>query len=337
MRAFHLDRFQSLEGLVLRERGTPRPGPHEVLVRIRAASVNYRDVMVLRQTYPVPSPPGTIALSDGAGEVVEVGEGVTRVARGDRVAGTYFVGWIDGRLTYEQTRHQLGSSHDGMLADYRVLHEEQLVRVPRHLSFVEAATLPCAALTAWSGINGPRALLPGETVLVLGSGGVALFAMQFAQLFGARTIVVTSTADKADRLRALGATHAIARDEVPEWDARVRELTDGRGADHVVEAIGPSTLARSIQAGAFDAQIALMGVFGSQDSTLPGSIFNGRLLSLRRIAVGSRAMFEAMNRAIEAHRLRPVIDRVFAFDEAREAYRHFDTAPHFGKVVIDIE
>lgn len=333
MQSYSLKRFGGVDGIALVERRVPEPGPRDVLVRIRAASLNYRDLMVLDGTYPVPAKTGTIPLSDGAGEIVAVGSEVTRFGVGDRVAASYFTRWTGGRLTADIARHQLGSSHDGMLTTLRALDEDCVVKVPDHLSFEEAATLPCAALTAWSAVSGGRPVLPGECVLVVGGGGVATFAIQYARLFGTRVIAVTSRSEKAALLRKLGAHDVVVSLNQPDWDRSVVGLTAGKGVDHVVEAVGPPTLACSIRACGADAEIALAGVFVGSDDFDPAALM-GRLVTIRRIAVGSRSAFEAMNRAIALHELRPVIDQVFPFTEARSAYRHFAAMRHTGKVVI---
>jgi NADPH:quinone reductase-like Zn-dependent oxidoreductase len=333
MQSYEFTGFGDAAGLKRRERAVPDLKSNQILVRVRATSVNYRDVMVLNGTYPVPARVGLVPISDGAGEVCAIGQEVVRFAVGDRVAGTYFNRWRDGRLTRELAGHQLGARHDGMLTEYRALDEEEAVAVPSHLSFEEAATLPCAALTGWSGVNGYRPVVPGDTVLVVGGGAVALFAVQFAKIFGARVIAVTSKSDKATLLRSLGADEVVVSSEVTEWDKLVLEMTGGRGVEHVVEAVGPATLARSIRSCAFDAEIALIGIFMGE-AGFDGSAFAGRLVTVRRVAVGSRAAFEAMNRAIGLHRLRPVIDRVFPFADAQDAYRHFVANERTGKVVI---
>jgi NADPH:quinone reductase-like Zn-dependent oxidoreductase len=335
MQAYRLTRFGSIEGLSLGDREVPELGRHDIQVRVHAASVNYRDLMILESRYAFPAPAGMTPLSDGAGEVVAVGAGVTRFTPGDRVAGVYFQRWTDGRLTPEIARDQFGCTHEGMLAEYAVADASSWVKLPDHLSFEEGATLPCAALTAWSALTGgARPVLAGETVLVLGTGGVALFGLQFAKLFGARVIAVTSRVDRGERLRALGADTVIDSNASREWDVAVRAATFDRGVDHVLEAIGPDTLERSIRSTAFDAQVALVGAFASPGVTLDPRLFGGRLISIHRVAVGSRAGFEAMNRAITQHRLRPVIDRVFDFGQAKQAYAHFQAGRHMGKVVI---
>lgn len=340
MQAYHLLRpgdVSSLEDcLVLRDHGMPQPEPGEALVRVRAASLNYRDILLLQGRYPVPAKEAVIPLSDGAGEVIALGEGVSRVAVGDKVASTYFTHWFDGRLTLPLAMRQTGASDDGMLARYRVMPEDRLVRLPAHLSFEEGATLTCAALTAWSCLTGPRPVLPGETVLTGGTGGLALFALQFARLFGARTIALASSEAKARLLRELGADEVIPYHEIPEWDVEVRRLTGGAGADHIVDSVGVATLERSLKAAAFGGEIAFPGAFSPPGASFDPRVLAGRLVNIRRVAVGSRAAFEAMNRAIGQHQLRPVIDRAFAFHDVHAAYRRYAAQQHAGKVVISL-
>jgi NADPH:quinone reductase-like Zn-dependent oxidoreductase len=332
MKAYCIEKLRDANVLVLGERDEPTPGPNEVLVRVRTTSLNRRDLMILTGTYPLPLRPGVVPVSDGAGEVVAIGQSVRRAAIGDRVTGTYFVRWLDGRLTLELVA-QYGCSVDGMLAEYVLLHEDSVVHIPAHLSFEEAATLPCAAVTAWSALAGPRPVVAGETVLTLGTGGVALFALQLAKLLGARVIGITSSEGKAETLTKLGADAVVNYTASPDWDRAVLELTETRGVDHVVETIGAATLARSIRAAAFNSEIALIGAFGDW-VTFDGRALSGRFVTIRRTTVGSRAAFEAMNRVIAEHGLRPVIDRVFPFSQATDAYRHLEACRHVGKVVI---
>jgi NADPH:quinone reductase-like Zn-dependent oxidoreductase len=332
MRAYYFEHFGvGLDGLVFGQRSEPCPLANQVLVRIRARSVNYRDVRILDASYPVPGRPGIIALSDGAGEVVAVGLGVSRVAVGDRVTATYFPRWIDGPFSLGLATDQFGCTQDGMLAPLVVVHEAALVKLPAHLSFEEAATLPCAGLTAWSALLGPRPILPGETVLTIGTGGVALFALQFARLFGARVVSITSTEAKAKRLRELGADDVINYITTPDWDRAVRERTSGRGAEHVIETGSIDTLTRSVACTAEGGVVSFVASIGD-GSFDPRCLFNP--VMIRRTYVGSRAGFEAMNRALSVHQLQPVIDRVFQFAEAKEAYRYFADRRHVGKVVI---
>jgi len=280
-----------------------------------------------------PTKLGVVPLSDGAGEVAAIGEGVTRVKIGDRIAGCFHPRWFGGPIKPDYLTDRLGANLDGMLAEYAVFNEEAVVLVPSHLSFEEAATLPCAAVTAWVALTGHRRVTAGDTVLTQGSGGVAVFALQFARILGARVIATTSTAEKAERLKALGASDVINYTETPDWDAKVRELTDGRGVDCIVEIGGPGTIAMSLKALAVGGHISLIGASLSSSGTgLDPLLLTGR--GLGSISVGSRADFEAMNRAIALHRLHPVIDRTFPFAEAKAAYRYFEGRGHFGKVVI---
>lgn len=327
--AYHL---HGVDDLRRRPRPVPEPGPNQVVVRMRAASLNRRDLMLMDGTYPLAATPGVVPLSDGVGEVVAVGRAVTRVALGDRVSSTYFLHWIGGPQRLAHVREQFGANHDGWLAGHVVLGEESTVRVPEHLTDPEAASLTCAGVVAWAALTRPVPVAPGETVLTVGTGAVALFAVQFAKLHGARVISVTSSPEKAERLRELGADEAVDRTGTPDWDETVLKLTGGDGADHVVDAIGMLTLPKSVASGAYNARVTLVGAFPGPP---PGeNLFAGRYLSIRRIAVGSRTDFEAMNRALAVHRTRPVIDRAFGFDEAAEAYRYLREGNPFGKVVV---
>jgi NADPH:quinone reductase-like Zn-dependent oxidoreductase len=336
MRAYRIDRFGSVDGVVLGSRDDPRPGTREILLRVRATSLNYRDLMVLKGGGRGPTKLGVVPLSDGAGEVAAVGDGVSRFAVGDRVIGCFHPRWFGGPIKADYLTDRLGANLDGMLAEYAVVSEEAAVAMPSHLSFEEAATLPCAAVTAWVALTGHRRVISGDTVLTQGTGGVSIFALQLARLLGAEVIGTTSSAAKAERLKALGAAAVIDYIETPEWHQKVAELTSGRGVDCVVEIGGPDTLANSIKSLAVGGHISLIGSSLSRSGImLDPLLLGGRGMSLGSISVGSRADFEAMNRAIALHRLRPVIDRVFPFDAAQDAYRHFESRAHFGKVVIN--
>jgi NADPH:quinone reductase-like Zn-dependent oxidoreductase len=332
MRAYEIVSADGIDALRMAERSSPEPGPGAVLVRLRASSINYRDLLTILDPESRGLPYPRVPNSDGAGEVLAVGPGVTRFAPGDRVAGTFFQRWDDGPITADAMASALGGALDGVLADEVVLAEHGLVRIPAHLSFAEAATLPCAALTAWHALIEKGRLRAGETVLLIGTGGVSIFALQFAALHGARPIVISSSDAKLERARSLGAWRTVNYRTTPDWDRAVVELTDGLGVDHVVEVGGAGTLERSIAASRVAGQIALIGVLsGGQINPTP---IMRKSLTVHGIYVGSRAMFEAMNRAIAAAVLRPVIDRQFAFDDARAAYHHMQAASHFGKIVI---
>lgn len=332
MKAFRLHAFGGPASLRLEDLPEPRPGPGQVLLRMRAASLNHRDLRIARGEHPgLPLP--RIPLSDGVGEVVAVGPDVSRVKIGERVAGTFFQRWLGGKLTESVMRSALGGDVDGVLAEYVVLHQDGVVHVPEHLSDAEAATLPCAALTAWNALVTQGGLAPGETVLALGTGGVSIFALQFARLAGARVIVTSSNDAKLERARQLGASETINYRATPDWDVRVRELTDGAGVDHVLEVGGVDTFERSVRSVRFGGHIALIGVLTGSGAIDLGLIHRRRL-RLQGVSVGSREMFEDMNRAVALHRLRPVIDRIFPFTEAPEALHYLQTGAHVGKVVI---
>jgi NADPH:quinone reductase-like Zn-dependent oxidoreductase len=335
MRGYRLHDLGGPEALRCEDLPAPSPGHGEVLVRIRAASVNFRDLLVMKGQYSRKLPLPLIPLSDGAGEVAEVGPGVTRFRAGDRVAGAFMPAWIDGEVTEAISRSALGAASDGVLAEARVFPEDGLVRIPDHLTFDEASTLPCAGVTAWHALMVGSPVVPGESVLVQGTGGVSLFALQFARLAGARVIATSSQDVKLDRARALGASDGINYRTTPDWDSEVRELTGGRGVDRIVEVGGAETLARSLRAVRMGGRISLIGVLGGAGDVnfVPVLMKN---VQVQGIYVGSVAMFEAMNRAITSHRLRPIVDRVFEFDQAIEALKYLESGAHFGKVVIRI-
>jgi len=335
MKAYEYPKL-GLENLTLVERDVPKPGPNEVVVQFHAASLNYRDLLFARGLYnPRPRLPA-IPLSDGAGEIIALGEGVTRWKPGDRVCPLFMQGWIDGPLTPAKSRTALGAGDlDGVLRERGVFHEEGLVRIPDYLSYVEAATLPCAAVTAWDALVYAGKIKAGETVLTLGTGGVSIFALQFAKMHGARVIATSSSDDKLARVRALGADETINYKTTPEWDREVFRLTNGLGVDHVVEVGGAGTLPRSINATRMEGLISLIGVLARGDGVDPMKILM-KGVRVKGILVGSREMFEQMNRAITESKLRPVIDKTFAFDQIAEALKYLESGSHFGKIVIEI-
>jgi len=334
MRAFQRPQAAGIDALVEVELPVPKPGPRQVLVKVAACSLNFRDLAIVLGTYRMPTKPNLVPLSDGAGEVVEVGAGVTRVKVGDRVAGCFFQRWIGGPMAADTHASALGGSIDGMLADYAVLEEDGVVVLPAHLSFEQGATLPCAAVTAWHALAEHGRIVAGQTVLVQGTGGVSIFALQFARLMGAQVIVTSSSEGKLARAKALGAAHGVNYKTVPEWDKAVVEWSGG-GVDHVVEVGGPATLAQSLRAIRIGGKITLIGVLSGAAEINPMLIF-ARRANLQGISVGSAQMFAAMNRAIAVSGLTPIIDKVFSFDAAKAAFRHLQSAQHFGKVVIRV-
>ncbi len=339
MRSWHLSASGAgLDGLVLRHRQIPKPGPREVLVRIHAASLNYREILILKYgRYPLPVTPGVVALCDGAGVVVGLGEGTTQVRTGDRVIASIFPRWLDGPFGGANTP-QLGGSLDGLLTEYAVLPEESLVPIPAHLSYEEAATLPCAAVTAWNALTGgAQPLQAGDNVLTLGSGGVSLFALQLAKAAGARVIATTSSDEKAERLRILGADEVVNYRRRSEWGPEVRRLTDGHGVQHVVEVGGAPTMSQSLKAVAMGGEVGFVGSIGGGGSSNinAGEVFMSGA-TLRPVFAGSRAQLAQVARIVAAHHLMPVVARVFDFDEAQAALAWYDESRAVGKTVIKI-
>lgn len=334
MRAIELAGGFGEERLREVERPNPRPGARQAVVRIRAASLNYRDLLMVRGAYDPRQPLPLIPCSDGAGEVLEVGAEVERVKPGDRVIPLFAQGWLAGAPTRSRVRATLGGPLDGTLAERIVVDAESLVRTPRHLDDREAATLPCAALTAWSALTLPEAVRPGQTVLVEGTGGVAIFALQFAQLFGARVVVISGDPDKLARASALGAWATLDYRATPEWGKAARELTGGEGLDRVVEVGGAATLPQALAAVGFGGQISLIGNLTGGTVSLNLIPVFMRQVRIQGILVGHRESFEAMNRAIEAHALRPVIDREFDFDAYPAAFERLSSQRHVGKICI---
>lgn len=336
MKTYEIQSDAGIDALTLVERPEPKPGWGQVLIRVRATSLNYRDLIVVQGGYGNKEKLPLIPMSDGAGEVVAVGEGVTRVKVGDRVAGTFFQNWIAGALTKEKMNSALGGAINGLLTEYAVLSQDGLVLLPDHLSYEEGATLPCAAVTAWHALVTKGSVTAGETVLVLGTGGVSIFALQFAKMHGARVIVTSSSDAKLERAKELGASEVINYKSTPNWEERVYELTARNGVDHVVEVGGAGTLEKSIRAVRVGGRISLIGVLtGGAGEVNPMPVLM-KSLTVQGIYVGSREMFEAMNQAIALHQLKPVIDRIFPLTEAQEAYRYMKSAAHFGKIVIQV-
>ncbi len=336
MRAWEIQGGFGLDKLTLTERPDPRPGPGQVLIRVRAVSLNYRDLLTVDGKYNPKQKLPLIPCSDGAGEVVAVGDGVTRVKPGNRVCGIFAQRWIAGEPTREKLRSTLGGPFDGMLAELVVLHEEGVVHVPPHLTDEEAATLPCAGVTAWSALVTAGRLTAGDSVLLQGTGGVSIFALQFARALGLHPILTSSSDEKLERARELGAGGLINYRQVPDWGARAREVAGGAGVDLVVEVGGAGTLDQSLKAVRMGGTICLIGNLAGIVAQIPLTAVFMQQVRLQGILVGHREGFETMNRAIALRGLRPVVDRVFPFEEARGAFELMGAAGHFGKVCIRV-
>jgi len=337
MRAYQILPGAGIDGLQSVDFPDRELGTGEVRMRVRAVSLNYRDLMVASGNYLVNVDDPIIPCSDGAGEVLAVGPGVSRVQVGDRVAGSFFPYWHDGPAAPDKVRHALGGDIDGMLAEEVILHEDALAMVPPSMSLIDAATMPCAGVTAWNAIfESSNNIRPGDTVLLLGTGGVSVLGLQLAQAAGLQTIITSSSDDKLARARELGATHAINYRTHPEWQEEVLRVTGGIGAHVVLEVGGQGTVNRSIASAAMGGTIAVIGgVSGFGGEVNPGSL----LASARRLVgiyVGSRTMLEKVMRLVASTGLQPVVDRVFPFEEVQEAYRYMESGAHFGKVVIAV-
>ncbi len=336
MKAWEIVSAGGVDRLQLSERTSPAPGHHEVLIRVRASSVNYRDLSTVEDPEPRGIKYPTVPNSDCAGEIVAVGAGVGEFTVGERVMGCFFRDWQSGDITPQIMASALGGPVDGVLAEEVMLPAHGLVRIPSHLSFEEAATLPCAGVTAWNALFGGKDTKAGDTILLLGTGGVSVFAQQFANIAGLNTIVTSSSDEKLSRIAGMGASGTINYRQNPDWEQRVLELTSGKGVDRVVEVGGPGTLQKSISAVRVGGHISLIGILsGAAGQIIPTDIMR-KSLNVRGIYVGSCQMFEDMVRAIEVHSLKPVVDRVFAFEEARDAFHYMRSAGHFGKIVISV-
>jgi NADPH:quinone reductase-like Zn-dependent oxidoreductase len=312
------------------------PADTEVLVRVHATSLNRRDVMIAKGSYPLGPRDSLVPLSDGAGEVVAIGARVQRFRLGDRVAATFFQKWISGKPPAGATESALGGALDGMLSQYVTLDQEGLVKLPAGLSYEEGATLPCAAVTAWDGLVTRGRLQPGDYVLLQGTGGVSIFGLQIARAAGAKPVITSSSDAKLARARALGAVATINYRTTPDWDVAVRAATGDHGADQILEVGGAGTLPKSLASVAAGGQIAIIGGLSGFGGQVPVGAIMGRNASVSGIFVGSRADFEALNAFIERHHLKPVIDRVFEFDAAQAAYDFMDSDELFGKIVIRV-
>ncbi|HVN91849.1 MAG TPA: NAD(P)-dependent alcohol dehydrogenase [Candidatus Binataceae bacterium] len=335
MKLYEIADPNGIDSLKLVDRPTPKPSPGEVLMRVRATSLNYRDLAIIRGGLRGMMKTPLVPISDGAGDVVETGPGVTRLKKGDRVAAIFTQGWLAGGPFKGMYSSSLGGGIDGMLAEYVVLREDGFVHIPEYLSYEEAATLPCAAVTSWNALVVEGRVKPGDTVLIMGTGGVSIFALQFAKMHGARVIATSSSDAKLHRLKEMGASELINYKTTPDWDEKVLELTGGDGVDHVVEIGGAGTLPKSINAVKAGGIVHLIGILAGAAKVDPLPLLF-KQARVQGILVGSHEMFVAMNRAMEVNRVHPVIDKVFPFTEAQAAYRHLESGSHFGKVCIAI-
>jgi NADPH:quinone reductase-like Zn-dependent oxidoreductase len=336
MRAYQLPKGGAgIDALTIVDRPMPKPLHRQVLVKVIACSLNFRDFGIARGSYRMPAKENLIPLSDGAGEVVEIGDGVTRVKVGDKVASCFFQRWPGGQMTAQAGPSALGGAIDGMLAEYVVLEEDGVVKIPQHLSIEEGATLPCAGVTAWHALVQHAGLIAGQSTLLQGTGGVSIFGLQFAHAMGVRVLITSSSDEKLERAKTLGAKHGINYKMTPEWDKAAVELNGG-GVDHVVEVGGLNTIARSFGAIRSGGKISMVGNLSGAPTELNPSLIIAKSVNVQGIFVGSTEMFEAMNAAIAANAIKPVIDKIFDFADAPAAYRHMAAGVHFGKIVVRV-
>lgn len=333
MKVWQISAF-GLNELQVVEKPRPEPGPGQVQVKVHAVSLNYRDLMVVKGLYNPKMKLPRIPCSDGAGEISAVGEGVERFKVGDRVAGIFMQNWLDGPPSAAKSKGALGGDIDGMIAEYVVLHETGVVRVPDFLSWEESATLPCAGVTAWNAVVRAGGIKAGDTVVVQGTGGVSIFALQFAKMLGARVLGTSSSDEKLERARGLGLDAGFNYRSDSDWAKWVLEQTNGEGADLVVEVGGAGTFQQSLKAVKVGGVIAQIGVLSQSNEALSIGPILMKQARVQGIYVGSAADFDAMNRAIVQNRLTPVVDKTFGFAEAREAWQTMESAGHFGKIVV---
>ena len=328
--------INSGRSLTLTEEPTPKPGRHEVLISVKAASLNYRDQAILDGEYGGPFQKTGVPLSDGAGEVVAIGDGVTRAKVGDRVSANCHPHWIGGSNLPEYQSDSLGMTTDGWLAEHILMHENGVVHLPDYMSYVEAASLPCAAVTAWTALNLASPLQPGQTVLVQGTGGVALFSLQVARMFGARVLAITSTDEKVEKLKELGAEAVVNYRTFPDWEREILTLTNGKGVDKVVDIAGDKTIVKSAASTRKGGDITIVGFVSGFGGGIPPIDILSRAITVVGTGIGPRTNFDNLLAAMDMHKVKPVIDQVFPFAEYREAYRRIESGKHIGKVVIDV-
>jgi NADPH:quinone reductase-like Zn-dependent oxidoreductase len=337
MRAYQLPKpGAGINTLVIIERPIPKPQYRQVLVKVAACSLNYRDLVIARADYRMPLRDNLIPLSDGAGEVVEIGPGVERVKVGDKVAGCFFQRWPAGEPGPNVQASALGGGTDGMLAEYVVLEEDGVVKIPANLTLEEAASLPCAGVTAWCAIVHHAKLIAGQTVLLQGTGGVSILGLQLAHAMGIRAIITSSSDEKLKRAKALGAAFGINYKTTPEWHKAAVEFTGGVGVDHVLDVGGATTVGPSLEAIRRGGKVSIIGVLSGPPAQVSAGRIFAKRANVQGISVGSTQMFEEMNAAIAANAIKPAIDRVFGFEEVKAAYEHLAAGAHFGKIIIRV-
>jgi NADPH:quinone reductase-like Zn-dependent oxidoreductase len=334
MKAYEIQQF-GIENLTIVERETPTPTETRVLVKFHANSLNYRDLMMVKGWYNPRLKMPLVPFSDGAGEVVSIGESVTKFKIGDRVCPIFMQNWIDGEIDSTKSRGALGGDVDGCLREFGAFDENGLVNIPQHLSYEEAATLPCAAVTAWNALVVSGKVKRDDFVLLQGTGGVSIFALQFAKLSGAKVIITSSSDEKLERAKSLGADFTINYKEREDWDKVVMEITEKRGVDHVVEVGGAGTIQRSVNAVKMGGHIAVIGVLANKGEFNPATILM-KAIKMQGIFVGSRQMFESMNNCISANNLKPVVDKIFGFEDVTAALKTMESGSHFGKIAVKI-
>ena len=334
MKTYEIQQF-GVENLALVERQIPTLQANEVLVKFHANSLNYRDLMMINGWYNPRLKMPLVPFSDGSGEVISVGESVLKFKIGDRVCPIFMQNWIDGEVDFTKTKPALGGDIDGCLREFGAFDENGLVHIPQHLSYEEASTLPCAAVTAWNALVVSGKVKRDDFVLLQGTGGVSIFALQFAKLFGAKVIITSSSDEKLERAKSLGADYTINYKEREDWDKAVLEITEKRGVDHVVEVGGSGTMQRSANAVKIGGHIAVIGVLSGKGEFNPATILM-KAIKLHGIFVGSREMFEAMNKCISENKLQPIVDKTFDFENVKDALQTMKNGSHFGKIVVKL-
>ena len=333
MKAYEVQNEWGIDSIVEVEREKPKAGPGQVVVGIKACSLNYRDLLTVQGKGGAKLP--LVPFSDGAGEIVEIGAGVTRVKKGDRVCPIFFPGWIDGGPSAYGRMKALGGSVPGALQEFMALDAEAVTPIPANLSWLEASTLPCAAVTAWRALVDEGKLKKDDWVLVQGTGGVSIFALQFAKMLGAKVVVTSSSDEKLERARQLGADATINYRTTPEWAKAALEATNGQGIDIVVEVGGAGTLNQSLNCARVGGSVVVIGLLTGVKQEIVVPVIFGKNLRIIGISVGSRAQFEAMNKAIAEHKMKPVIDKVLPASQVRDALKQMQAASHFGKICVE--